>query len=77
MGGIHAEAVRESRMAFFYVVRFINPIYYSCNMADLNKKEVIRTFIAVPLSDKLKQDVDRLIVGLKPLASGISWVKAA
>jgi 2'-5' RNA ligase len=46
-------------------------------MADLNKKEVIRTFIAVPLSDKLKQDVDRLIVGLKPLASGISWVKAA
>lgn len=64
-------------MAFFCVVRFIDPIYYLSNMADLNKKGMIRTFIAVPLPDKLKQDVDRLIVGLKPLASGISWVKAA
>lgn len=77
MGGIHAEAVRSSRMAFFCLVRFIDPIYYLYNMADLNKKEMIRTFIAIPLPDKLKRDVDKLIVGLKPLASGVSWVKAA
>lgn len=78
MGGIHAEAVRATRMAiFFYLVRFIEPIYYLYSMANLSKKGMIRTFIAVPLPDRLKQDVDRLIVGFKPLASGISWVKAA
>jgi RNA 2',3'-cyclic 3'-phosphodiesterase len=37
----------------------------------------IRTFIAVPIPEKLKLDVDKLIVGFKPLASGISWVRAA
>jgi RNA 2',3'-cyclic 3'-phosphodiesterase len=46
-------------------------------MVELNAKNKIRTFIAVPLPDLLKQDVDKLIVGFKPLADGISWVRAA
>jgi 2'-5' RNA ligase len=37
----------------------------------------IRAFIAVPLPEKLKLEVDKLIVGLKPLGSGITWVRAA
>jgi RNA 2',3'-cyclic 3'-phosphodiesterase len=46
-------------------------------MLESNAKGKIRTFIAIPLPDKLKQDVDKLIVGFKPLADGISWVRAA
>jgi RNA 2',3'-cyclic 3'-phosphodiesterase len=46
-------------------------------MIESNAKGKIRTFIAIPLPDKLKQDVDKLIVGFKPLADGISWVRAA
>jgi 2'-5' RNA ligase len=38
---------------------------------------MIRTFVAVPLPENLKRDVDKLIVTLKPLADGITWVKAA
>jgi len=37
----------------------------------------IRTFIAVELPDNLKREADKLIVGLKPLAGGVRWVKAA
>jgi RNA 2',3'-cyclic 3'-phosphodiesterase len=36
----------------------------------------IRTFVAVPLPENLKRDVDKLIVSLKPLAEGTTWVKA-
>jgi RNA 2',3'-cyclic 3'-phosphodiesterase len=78
MGGIHAEAIRATRMAiFFTLVRIRNPIYYLSVMVETNKKGMIRTFIAAPLPDSLKQDVDKLIVIFKPLASGISWVRAA
>jgi 2'-5' RNA ligase len=37
----------------------------------------IRTFIAIELPAALKQDVDRLIVTLKPLGEGVRWVRAA
>jgi len=37
----------------------------------------IRTFIAVELPDNLKREADKLIVGLKPFAEGVRWVKAA
>ncbi len=37
----------------------------------------VRTFIAVELPDHLKRETDKLIVGLKPLADGVRWVKAA
>ncbi|MCD6163401.1 MAG: RNA 2',3'-cyclic phosphodiesterase [candidate division Zixibacteria bacterium] len=37
----------------------------------------IRTFIAVKIPDALKREVDKLIVGLKPHADGVRWVKAA
>jgi 2'-5' RNA ligase len=37
----------------------------------------IRTFIAVELPDQLKQDVDKLIVGLKPFGPDVRWVRAA
>jgi len=37
----------------------------------------IRTFIAIELPATLKQDVDRLIVTLKPLGEGVRWVRAA
>ena len=37
----------------------------------------IRTFIAIELPDELKQDVDKLIVGLKPFGPEVRWVRAA
>jgi hypothetical protein len=35
----------------FLCCQIYQSVYYSCNMADLNKQEMVRTFIAVPLSD--------------------------
>ncbi|MCP4581416.1 MAG: RNA 2',3'-cyclic phosphodiesterase [candidate division Zixibacteria bacterium] len=37
----------------------------------------IRTFIAIELPSGLKQDADKLIVTLKPIAEGVRWVRAA
>ena len=37
----------------------------------------IRTFIAVELPNDLKMETDKLIVGLKSLADGVRWVRAA
>jgi len=45
-------------------------------MTDKQSKTKIRAFIAAPLPGNLKRDVDKLIVELKPLASGVTWVKA-
>jgi 2'-5' RNA ligase len=37
----------------------------------------IRTFVAIELPGELKQDVDKLIVGLKPFGPEVRWVRAA
>ena len=45
-------------------------------MANQEGHDPIRTFIAVPLPETLKREVDKLIVSLRPLADGITWVRA-
>jgi 2'-5' RNA ligase len=37
--------------------------------------ETIRTFIALPLPDKVLAELDKLITGMKPLSRDVKWVR--